>query len=175
MTRLRPARRVIIALVVTFLAVTPLAANASSELSRTSTGCLNDPSVYPGAKATDCVALLNSTVAVDHTVVLAKWSLTADRFGFTNLCAAVTIRNQNRTNYYFNDFNMTLRPPDGKLTVLNFTAKRALNDGFIPIGGKASGNICFDYFGQSGQYVAMYAPHPMTTIRGVWLIQVGKP
>jgi hypothetical protein len=25
-------------------------------------------------------------------VVSAKWSLTADEFGFTNLCAAVTIR-----------------------------------------------------------------------------------
>jgi hypothetical protein len=135
-------------------------------------GCASHVSSYPGSKPTDCVALSNDTVFVDHTVVSAKWSLTADKFGFTNLCAAVTIRNQNKSTYFFNDFNMTLRPPNGSLTVLNFTAKHALEDGFISPGGLATGNICFDYFGQAGQYVAYYSPRAYSSIRGIWLVNV---
>ena len=118
------------------------------------------------------MALSNSTVFVDDTVVSAKWSLAADKFGFTNLCAAVTIRNQNKSTYFFNDFNMTLRPPKSSVTVLNFTAKHALDDGFIAPGGVAKGNICFDYFGQPGQYVAMYSPRAHSSIRGIWLVNL---
>jgi hypothetical protein len=135
-------------------------------------GCATATTAYPGSKATDCVALSNSTVFVDDTVVSAKWSLTADKFGFTNLCAAVTIRNQNRSTYFFNDFNMTLRPPKSSVTVLNFTAKHSLEDGFIAPGGIAKGNICFDYFGQPGQYVAMYSPRARSSIRGIWLVNL---
>jgi hypothetical protein len=153
--------------------VSSLPAAATSSRLRGATGCLANPSLYPGAKLTDCVALSNNTVAVDHTVVLAKWSLTTNRFGFKDLCAAVSITNQNKSRYFFNDFNMTLRPPQGSVRVLNFTAKDALNDGFIPTGGRASGNICFDYFGQSGEYVAMYTPHPRSSIRGIWIIDLG--
>src|SRR5271156_544274 len=107
------------------------ASAAVSSRSTRATGCAAKASAYPGSRSTDCVALSNDTVFVDHTVVSAKWSLTADKFGFTNLCAAVTIRNQNKSTYFFNDFNMTLRPPKGSVTVLNFTAKHALEDGFI--------------------------------------------
>jgi hypothetical protein len=153
-------------------AVSPIATAAvSSRLSR-ATGCASHFSAYPGSKPTDCVALSNDTAFVDHTVVSAKWSLTADKFGFTNLCAAVTIRNDNKSTYFFNDFNMTLRPPNGAVTVLNFTAKHALEDGFIAPGGLATGNICYDYFGQAGQYVAMYTPRASSSIRGIWLVDL---
>jgi len=135
-------------------------------------GCAANVGSYPGSKSTDCVALSNDTVVVDHTLVSAKWSLTPDKFGFTNLCAAVSIRNQSKSKYFFNDINMTLRPPMGSVTVLNFTAKHALEDGFIAPGGLASGNICFDYFGRAGQYVAMYSPHARSSIRGIWLVNV---
>jgi hypothetical protein len=150
----------------------PWANAAVSSHTTRATGCSPKTNAYPGSRSTDCVALSNSTVYVDGTVVLAKWSLTADKFGFTNLCAAVTIHNQNKTTYFFNDFNMTLRPPKGSVTVLNFTAKHSLEDGFIAPGGSASGNICFDYFGQSGQYVAMYSPHVRSPIRGIWLVNL---
>jgi hypothetical protein len=146
-------------------------AGVSSRVSR-STGCAAPTPSYPGSRLTDCVAQRDSRVFVDGTVVTARWSLTADEFGFTNLCAAVSIRNQNTSSYFFNDFNMTVRPPTGRVRVLNFTAKRALNDGFIAPGGVARGNICFDYFGESGRYVAMYSPRPGSAIRGIWLIHV---
>ena len=151
---------------------TPMAGAAISSHAAHAVGCAANANTYPGSKATDCVALSNSTVFVDDTVVSAKWALTADKFGFTNLCAAVTIRNQNRSTYFFNDFNMTLRPPKGKVTVLNFTAKHSLEDGFIAPGGVAKGNICFDYFGQAGQYVAMYSPRAQSSIRGIWLVNL---
>jgi hypothetical protein len=153
-------------------ATASLASAAVSSHTSHASGCAAKVSPYPGSRSTDCVALNNDTVFVDHTVVLAKWSLTADKFGFTNLCAAVTIRNQNKTTYFFNDFNMTLRPPKGSVTVLNFTARHALEDGFIAPGGTASGNICFDYFGQAGQYVAMYSPRAHSSIRGIWLVNI---
>jgi len=114
------------------VATSPVATAAVSSHTSHTSGCVQRAGAYPGARSTDCVALSNDTVFVDHTVVSAKWSLTADEFGFTNLCAAVTIRNQNKSTYFFNDFNMTLRPPKGSVTVLNFTAKHALDDGFIP-------------------------------------------
>lgn len=154
------------------LVASPMAdATVSSHVSHPA-GCATNVSTYPGSRSTDCVALSNDTVFVDDTVVSAKWSLTADKFGFTNLCAAVTIRNQNRTTYFFNDFNMTLRPPKGNVTALNFTAKHALEDGFIAPGGVAKGNICFDYFGETGQYVAMYTPRAFSSIRGIWLVNL---
>jgi hypothetical protein len=153
-------------------AMSPVATAAvSSRLSHAS-GCASHFSAYPGSKPTDCVALSNDTAFVDHTVVSAKWSLTPDKFGFINLCAAVTIRNDNKSTYFFNDFNMTLRPPKGAVTVLNFTAKHALEDGFIAPGGVATGNICYDYFGQAGQYVAMYTPRAHSSIRGIWLVNL---
>ena len=154
------------------IAVSPLATAAVSNRLSRATGCASHFSAYPGSKPTDCVALSNDTAFVDHTVVSAKWSLTADKFGFTNLCAAVTIRNDNKSTYFFNDFNMTLRPPNGAVTVLNFTAKHALEDGFIAPGGLATGNICYDYFGQAGQYVAMYTPRASSSIRGIWLVDL---
>jgi hypothetical protein len=157
---------------ITAAVVAPLASAAISSHTSHTSGCAAHISSYPGYRPTDCVALSNSSVFVDHTVVSAKWSLTADKFGFTNLCAAVTIRNQNKTTYFFNDFNMTLPPPRGKVTVLNFTAKHSLEDGFIAPGGSASGNICFDYFGQAGQYVAMYSPRAHSSIRGIWLVNL---
>jgi hypothetical protein len=160
------------ALTIAGLGVAPIAGAAVSSHTPHSMGCASNNGTYPGSKSTDCVALSNSTVLVDHTVVSARWSLTADKFGFTNLCAAVTILNQNKTTYFFNDFNMTLRPPKGSVTVLNFTAKHALEDGFIAPGGTASGNICFDYFGLSGQYVAMYSPRAHSSIRGIWLVDL---
>jgi hypothetical protein len=150
----------------------PLASAAITSHAAHATGCANNVGSYPGSRSTDCVALSNNSVFVDDTVVSAKWSLTADKFGFTNLCAAVTIRNQNKSSYFFNDINMTLRPPMSKVTVLNFTAKHALEDGFIAPGGVARGNICFDYFGKSGQYVAMYSPRAHSDIRGIWLVNV---
>lgn len=150
----------------------PVATAAVSSHTSHTSGCAQHAGAYPGSRSTDCVALSNSTVFVDHTVVSAKWALTADEFGFTNLCAAVTIRNQNRSTYFFNDFNMTLRPPKGTVMVLNFTAKHALDDGFIAPGGVATGNICFDYFGQAGEYVAMYSPRPRSSIRGIWLVDL---
>jgi hypothetical protein len=150
----------------------PVAVAAVSSHTSHTSGCAMHAGAYPGSRSTDCVALSNDSVFVDHTVVSAKWSLTADKFGFTNLCAAVTIRNQNRTTYFFNDFNMTLRPPRGSVTVLNFTAKHALEDGFIAPGGVATGNICFDYFGLAGQYVAMYSPRAHSPIRGIWLVDL---
>jgi len=150
----------------------PAASAAISSRAAHAVGCATNSGTYPGSKPTDCVALSNDTVFVDDTVVSARWSLTADKFGFTNLCAAVTIRNQNRSKYFFNDINMTLRPPAGSVTVLNFTAKHALEDGFIAPGGVARGNICFDYFGRAGQYVAMYSPHPRSDIRGIWLVNI---
>jgi Domain of unknown function (DUF4352) len=159
-------------IVVSGAAISPLAGAAVSSRVSHATGCAANVNSYPGSKPTDCVALSNSTVVVDHTLVRAKWSLTADKFGFTNLCAAVTILNQNKTTYFFNDFNMTLRPPNGSVTVLNFTAKHALEDGFIAPGKTASGNICFDYFGKSGQYVAMYTPRAHSSIRGIWLVNI---
>ncbi len=162
----------VVAISVSGAAVSSVAGAAVSSRTDHATGCAAKVSPYPGSRSTDCVALSNDTVFVDHTVVLAKWSLTADKFGFTDLCAAVTIRNQNKTTYFFNDFNMTLRPPKGSITVLNFTAKHALEDGFIAPGGTASGNICFDYFGQAGQYVAMYTPRAHSSIRGIWLVKI---
>lgn len=135
-------------------------------------GCASNTPAYPGSRPTDCVALGNNTVFVDDTVVSARWSLTADEFGFTNLCADVSIRNLNTSAYFFNDFNMTMRPPKGKVTVLNFTAKHALNEGYIAPGGIARGGICFDYFGRTGQYVAMYSPRPLSSIRGIWLVNI---
>ena len=153
-------------------AMSPIATAAVASRLTHASGCASHFNPYPGSKSTDCVALSNDTAFVDHTVVSAKWSLTADKFGFTNLCAAVTIRNENKTTYFFNDFNMTLRPPNSNVTVLNFTAKHALEDGFIAPGGRATGNICFDYFGQSGQYVAMYSPRANSSIRGIWLVDL---
>jgi hypothetical protein len=150
----------------------PVANAAISSHAAHANGCATHAGTYPGSKSTDCVALSNNTVFVDDTVVSAKWSLTADIFGFTNLCAAVTIRNQNKSKYFFNDINMTLRPPMGSVTVLNFTAKHALEDGFIAPGAVARGNICFDYFGRAGQYVAMYSPRARSAIRGIWLVNV---
>ena len=150
----------------------PLATAAVSSHTSHTSGCAQHAGAYPGSRSTDCVALSNNTVFVDHTVVSARWALTADEFGFTNVCAAVTIRNQNKTTYFFNDFNMTLRPPKGSVMVLNFTAKHALEDGFIAPGGVATGNICFDYFGQPGRYVAMYSPRARSVIRGVWLVDL---
>lgn len=147
-------------------------AGASSQNTRVQVGCVATPTSYPGKRMSDCVALKNSTVAVDHTIVKAKWALVPDRFGFTNVCAAVSIKNQNVANYFFNDFNMTLRAPSGDVMVLNFTAKHPLNDGFIPNSGVAKGNICFDYSGQLGRYVAMYTPHPRTKIRGIWIFNI---
>jgi hypothetical protein len=151
---------------------TPMATAAISSRAAHAQGCATNAEPYPGSRSTDCVALSNDSVFVDHTVVNAKWSLTEDKFGFTNLCAAVTIRNQNKSTYFFNDINMTLRPPTGSVTVLNFTAKHALEDGFIAPGGVASGNICFDYFGQAGRYVAMYSPRAHSAIRGIWLVNI---
>jgi hypothetical protein len=170
-------RFVLSSLVVAVVSVagTSVATTANAAISSHAThavGCATNTGAYPGSRSTDCVALSNDTVFVDHTLVSAKWSLTADKFGFTNLCAAVTIRNQNKTTYFFNDFNMTLRPPKGDVTVLNFTAKHALEDGFIAPGGVARGNICFDYFGQSGRYVAMYSPRARSPIRGIWLVNL---
>lgn len=150
----------------------PVASAAVSSRVSHAVGCAPVTATYPGSRPTDCVAPSNSTILVDHTVVKAKWALTADEFGFTNLCAAVTIRNENKSAYFYNDFNMTVRPPTGSVAVLNFTAKHALNDGFLAPGGTAQGNICFDYFGQSGRYVAMYTPHPLSSIRGIWLVNV---
>jgi hypothetical protein len=170
-------RGVVGALVVFFISLGNLApapgamAAVSSHTSHTS-GCAQHAGAYPGSRSTDCVALSNDTVFVDHTVVSAKWSLALDKFGFTNLCAAVTIRNQNKSTYFFNDFNMTLRPPKGSVTVLNFTAKHALEDGFLAPGGVATGNICFDYFGEAGRYVAMYSPRDRSPIRGIWLVNL---
>jgi len=166
------ATLVLAALTIAGIAVSTAATAAVSSRVGHTAGCANAATSYPGSRPTDCVALSNDTVLVDNTVVSAKWSLTADKFGFTNLCAAVTIRNENRTTYFFNDFNMTLRPPKGSVTVLNFTAKHALEDGFIAPGGTARGNICFDYFGQSGQYVAMYSPRAHSPIRGIWLVHL---
>ncbi len=160
------------AAVIVGVLISPVAYAAISSHASHSVGCASAISNYPGSKVTDCVALSNNSVFVDDTVVHAKWALTADKFGFTNLCAAVTIRNQNKTTYFFNDFNMTLRPPKGKVTVLNFTAKHSLEDGFIAPGGVARGNICFDYFGQAGQYVAMYSPRANSSIRGIWLVNL---
>jgi len=170
--RLAPAS-LLVATLILAATVTPYAATAavSSRASHAS-GCATATSSYPGSRPTDCVALSNDSVFVDDTVVSAKWALTVDKFGFTNLCAAVTIRNQNKSTYFFNDFNMTLRPPTGAVTVLNFTARDALEDGFIAPGGVARGNICFDYFGQSGQYVAMYSPRALSPIRGIWLVHL---
>ena len=153
-------------------AASPIATAAVASRLTHASGCASHFNPYPGSKPTDCVALNNDTAFVDHTVVSAKWSLTADKFGFTNLCAAVTIRNENKTTYFFNDFNMTLRPPKGSVTVLNFTAKHAPEDGFIAPGGIATGNICYDYFGQAGQYVAMYSPRAYSSIRGIWLVDL---
>jgi len=160
------------AITIAGVAVSTVATAAVSSRIGHPVGCATATSSYPGSRPTDCVALSNDTVLVDNTVVSAKWSLTADKFGFTNLCAAVTIRNENKTTYFFNDFNMTLRPPKGNVTVLNFTAKHALEDGFITPGGTARGNICFDYFGQAGQYVAMYSPRAHSPIRGIWLVDL---
>jgi hypothetical protein len=172
-----PRRGAVVSLLVVGIAlvgtvISPIATAAVSSRLTHATGCAAHFSAYPGSKPTDCVALSNNTAFVDHTVVSAKWSLTADKFGFTNLCAAVTIRNENKTTYFFNDFNMTLRPPKGSVTVLNFTAKHALEDGFIAPGGLATGNICYDYFGQVGQYVAMYSPRAYSSIRGIWLVNL---
>jgi hypothetical protein len=172
MRRATVASLLIAMIAVSGTAFSPLAGAAVSSHTSHASGCAANTDSYPGSRSTDCVALSNSTVFVDHTVVSAKWSLTADKFGFTNLCAAVTIRNENKTTYFFNDFNMTLRPPTGKVTVLNFTAKHALEDGFIAPGGTASGNICYDYFGQAGQYVAMYSPRAHSSIRGIWLVNI---
>lgn len=147
---------------------------ASSQGTSDSANCVAAPTSYPGKRMTDCVALKNSTVAVDNTIVKAKWALLPDKFGFTNVCAAVSIKNQNKANYFFNDFNMTLRPPSGDVMVLNFTARHPLNDGFIPDSGVAKGNICFDYSGQLGRYVAMYTPHPRTKIRAIWIFNIGE-
>jgi hypothetical protein len=155
------------------VAVSPNATAAVSRHLNHATGCATSTLTYLGSRPSDCVALRNNTVIVDDTIVNARWSLTADKFGFTNLCAAVTIRNQNKVTYFFNDFNMTLRPPKSSVTVLNFTAKHALEDGFIAPGGIARGNICFDYFGQPGQYVAMYSPRALSSIRGIWLVHLG--
>jgi hypothetical protein len=152
--------------------LSPIATAAVSSHTSHTSGCAQHAGPYPGSRSTDCVALNNSTVSVDHTVVSAKWALTADEFGFTNVCAAVSILNRNKTTYFFNDFNMTLRPPKGSVMVLNFTAKHALDDGFIAPGGVATGNICFDYFGQAGRYVAMYTPRPRSSIRGIWLVDL---
>jgi hypothetical protein len=170
-------RGVLASLVVATLSLTAAAVSPSATAAFTSRlthalGCAHTTPTYPGSRRTDCVALPNNTVFVDHTIVSARWSLTSDEFGFTDLCAAVSIRNQNKSRYFFNDFNMTLRPPTGSVTVLNFAAKHALNDGFITPGGVARGNICFDYFGQEGRYVAMYSPHPLKPIRGIWLITI---
>ncbi len=150
----------------------PFASAAVSSHTAHASGCAAHVTSYPGSRSTDCVALSNDTVFVDHTVVSAKWSLGPDKFGFTNLCAAVTIRNENKTTYFYNDFNMTLRPPKGSVTVLNFTARHALEDGFIAPGHVATGNICFDYFGRAGQYVAMYSPRAYSSIRGIWLVHI---
>jgi hypothetical protein len=171
------SRRALASLLVVGVALgaTAVSSSATAAVSNRLThaaGCASHVSTYPGARPTDCVALSNDTVFVDHTLVSARWSLTADKFGFTNLCAAVSIRNQNKSTYFFNDFNMTLRPPNGAVTVLNFTAKDALEDGFIAPGGVATGNICFDYFGQAGQYVAMYTPRAHSSIRGIWLVNL---
>jgi hypothetical protein len=170
-------RSVLASLAVVIVSLTGVwsAPMASAEISSRAThavGCADSTSAYPGSRSTDCLALTNNSVFVDHTVVSATWSLTADKFGFTNLCAAVTIRNQNKSTYFFNDINMTLRPPMGSVTVLNFTAKHALEDGFIAPGGVARGNICFDYFGQAGRYVAMYSPRANSVIRGIWLVNL---
>lgn len=167
----------VVAVVVLSLGLVPSPATAAvwshvSHAGHATARCATVTSTYPGARPTDCVALSNDTVFVDKTIVSAKWSLSRDKFGFTNLCAAVTIRNQNKSTYFFNDFNMTLRPPRGAVTVLNFTAKHALEDGFIAPGGIAQGNICFDYFGQAGQYVAMYSPRYHSSIRGIWLVNI---
>jgi hypothetical protein len=165
------ATLVLVAITIFGVAPPPATAAVSSRIGHPM-ACAAATSTYPGSRSTDCVALSNDTVFVDKTFVSAKWSLTADKFGFTNLCAAVTIRNQNKSTYFFNDFNMTLRPPKGNVTVLNFTAKHALEDGFISPGGLARGNICFDYFGQAGQYVAMYSPRAHSVIRGIWLVHL---
>lgn len=149
-------------------------AGATSQSTRDSAGCVAHPSTYPGQRATDCVALKNDTVVVDHTIVMAKWALVADKFGFTNVCASVSIKNQNKTKYFFNDFNMTLRPPSGDIMVLNFTARHPLNDGFLRQSDVAKGNICFNYSGQFGRYVAMYTPHPRTNIRAIWIFHIGE-
>jgi hypothetical protein len=166
------AALLVVGIFVVGAAASPAANGAVASRLAHASGCAAHFKAYPGSKPTDCVALSNNTAFVDHTVVLAKWSLTADKFGFTNLCAAVTIRNENKSTYFFNDFNMTLRDPNGDMTVLNFTAKHALEDGFIAPGGVATGNICYDYFGQAGQYVAMYSPRAYSSIRGIWLVNV---
>jgi hypothetical protein len=171
---MKRASLAIVVITVTMTWISPIATAAISSRAAHAAGCATTTAAYPGSRSTDCLALSNSSVFVDHTVVSALWSLTADKFGFTNLCAAVTIRNHNKSTYFFNDINMTLRPPKGDVTVLNFTAKHALEDGFIAPGGVARGNICFDYFGQSGQYVAMYAPRAHSSIRGIWLVHI-KP
>jgi hypothetical protein len=162
----------VVTLFLSGVAVTPSVMAAGTGRVSQTAGCAAEAPNYPGSRLTDCVALRDNTVYLDHTVVKASWSLTADEFGFTNVCAAVSIRNHNAASYFFNDFNMTLRPPSGGVWVLNFTAKNPLNDGFIAPGGVARGNICFDYFGEAGRYVAMYSPHPGRPVRGIWLVHI---
>lgn len=152
-------------------AVMPAAAADTGGLSHV-IPCGAGSASYPGSRPTDCVAVGNGSVYVDHTIVNVRWAVTPDMFGLINLCAAVSIRNLNRSSYFYNDFNMTMRYPDRKVMVMNFGAQHALNDGFIAPGGVARGNICFDYFHQAGEYVAMYSPHVLSPIRGIWLVHI---
>ena len=145
---------------------------SAASTNHAASGCAASPATYRNALPTDCVAPAGHDVAIDHTYVSASWSLAKDRFGFTNVCARVTIRNYGTARYSYNDIYWTMQAPKGSPMVLNFTAKDPLGAGFLAHGGMAHGNICFDYSGAAGQYVGLYAPIPLNPTRAVWVFSI---
>lgn len=138
--------------------------------SKAPAGCLARPPHYPGAvKGSDCVAKPDHAVIMAGTTVIAKWSVGAGEFGGKSICAAVSIRNHNKSAITYDDFYWQLQTPQGKIEGSNFEATNDLGSGSIVGGGLVTGNVCFDDPGQTGTYVGLYQPDELNNNRGVWL------
>ncbi|MHB1725026.1 MAG: DUF4352 domain-containing protein [Acidimicrobiales bacterium] len=135
----------------------------------TRTGCLAKPAPYPGRQSSDCVALANNTTTIAGTVVTATWMRTTNLFGAVDICAAVSIKNNNSGTISYNDLYWRLQTPSGVVEDSNLTASNDLGSGSLVGGGTVTGNVCFHDPAQSGTYVGIYKPDPFSSARGIWL------
>jgi hypothetical protein len=132
-------------------------------------GCAASPAAYPDQQKTDCVALPDNSVAMANTAVTATWTRSTDSLSQAVICAAVTIKNNNKSTISYNEFDWKLQTPSGKVLDASLADTNALNSGDLVGGGTASGNVCFDDPAQSGGYVGIYKPDPYNATRGIWL------
>jgi Domain of unknown function (DUF4352) len=140
---------------------------------KSASGCTAHSAGYPDKQATDCVALPNNSVALANTVVTATWARSQDSIGDAVICARVTIKNNNSSTISYNELYWKLQTPSGAVLDSSYAETNPLNSGDLVGGGTASGNVCFDDPGTTGNYVGIYKPDPYNATRGIWLFPLG--